>query len=73
MVGFHAPAAVSQEIVTRLNREINRLPGAPQVRERIQALGGEPTPMSPAEFSERARIDRGRLGVVIRAAGVQAD
>ncbi len=71
--GFYAPAGVGQEIVMRLNREINRLLVTPQVRERIEALGGEPSPMSPAEFNERTRIDRERFGVVIRAAGIKAD
>ncbi len=71
--GFYAPAAVSQEIVVRLNREINRLLGTPQVRERIEALGGEPTPITPAQFGEMSRVDRERFGVVIRAAGIKAD
>jgi len=71
--GFYAPSGVSQEVVARLNREINRLLATPQVRERIEALGGEPSPMSPAEFNERTRVDRERFGVVIRAAGIKAD
>jgi tripartite-type tricarboxylate transporter receptor subunit TctC len=71
--GFYAPSGVSQEIVARLNREINRLLGTPQVRERIEALGGEPSPMTPAQFNQMSRIDRERFGVVIRAAGIKPD
>ena len=39
--GFYAPAGTPADVVSRLNREINRTLGLPAVRERIQALGGE--------------------------------
>ena len=71
--GFYAPAGVPGEVVARLNREINRSLGGGAVRERILALGGEPAPMSPAEFSERQRVDRERFGAVIRAQGIKPD
>ncbi|MBL8380311.1 MAG: tripartite tricarboxylate transporter substrate binding protein [Burkholderiales bacterium] len=71
--GFYAPGGTSAEIIGRLNREINRILGTAAVRERIVALGGEPAPMSPAEFAERARIDRERFGVIIKAQGIKPD
>ena len=71
--GFYAPAGVAADTITRLNREINRILGTPAVRDRITALGGEPAPMSPAEFGDRQRADRERFGAVIKAQGIKAD
>ena len=71
--GFYAPAGVAPDTITRLNREINRILGTPAVRERITALGGEPAPMSPAEFGLRQQADRERFGAVIKAQGIKAD
>jgi tripartite-type tricarboxylate transporter receptor subunit TctC len=71
--GIYAPAAVPSDVVARLNREINRILQTQPVRERITALGGEAAPMTPAEFSEKQRIDRERFGVLIREAGIKAE
>ena len=71
--GFYAPAGVAADTITRLNREINRILGTPAVRDRITVLGGEPAPMSPAEFGDRQRADRERFGAVIKAQGIRAD
>ncbi|MFN0164707.1 MAG: Bug family tripartite tricarboxylate transporter substrate binding protein [Burkholderiales bacterium] len=71
--GFYAPAGTSAETIARLNREVNRILGTAAVRDRVLALGGEPAPMSPAEFAERARVDRERFGVVIKAQGIRPD
>ena len=71
--GFYAPAGVAPDTIARLNREINRILGTPAVRDRITALGGEPAPMSPAEFGDRQRADRERFGAVIKAQGIKAD
>ena len=71
--GLYAPAGVAPDTIARLNREINRILGTPAVRDRITALGGEPAPMSPAEFGDRQRADRERFGAVIKAQGIKAD
>ncbi|MBL8382344.1 MAG: tripartite tricarboxylate transporter substrate binding protein [Burkholderiales bacterium] len=71
--GFYAPAGTAAETIARLNREVNRILGTPAVRERILALGGEPAPMTPAEFGNRQLADRDRFGAVIKAQGIRAD
>jgi tripartite-type tricarboxylate transporter receptor subunit TctC len=71
--GFYAPAATPPEVVTRLNREINRILGTPLLRERIAALGGEPVPMSPAEFGAKAAEDSRRFGAIIRERRIAGD
>ena len=71
--GFYAPSGVPQEIVTRLNREINRALQTPAVRERITALGGDVLQLTPAEFADRQKIDGARFGVIVRERKISGD
>ena len=64
--GFYAPAGTPAGVVTRLNREINRILELPGPRERILALGGEPSPMTPDQFHDKAMEDARRFGQIIR-------
>jgi len=73
MFGFYAPAGVPQDIVMRLNREINRQLQTPAIRDRVAALGGEVAPMTPAEFAERGRRDAERFGAIIRERKIVGD
>ncbi len=71
--GFYAPTGTAPEVVNRLNREINRILGTAAVRERIQALGGEALPISPAEFAAKASEDSRRFGAIIRERQIVGD
>jgi tripartite-type tricarboxylate transporter receptor subunit TctC len=71
--GFYAPSGTPAEVVTRLNREINKLLGTPAVRERIAALGGEALAASPAEFASKAAEDSQRFGAIIKERKIAAD
>ena len=71
--GFYAPAGTPTEVVSRLNREINRTLNLPAVRDRIQSLGGEPLAISPAEFASKASEDSARFGAIIRERKIVAD
>ncbi|MGH6625915.1 MAG: Bug family tripartite tricarboxylate transporter substrate binding protein [Burkholderiaceae bacterium] len=71
--GFYAPAGLPAEIVTRLNREINKILGTQAVKDRIAALGGEVAPMSPAEFGAKAHEDTARFGKLIRERQIKGD
>jgi tripartite-type tricarboxylate transporter receptor subunit TctC len=71
--GFYAPAGTPQEVVTRLNREINRIVGTQAVKDRILALGGEPLPLTPAEFGAKATEDSRRFGAIIKERKILAD
>jgi tripartite-type tricarboxylate transporter receptor subunit TctC len=64
--GLYAPAGTPAEVIARIDREVNRILATPAVRERILALGGEPAPMSPADFAER-------FGALIKAQGIKPD
>jgi tripartite-type tricarboxylate transporter receptor subunit TctC len=71
--GFYAPAGTPAPVIERLNREINRILDTPALRERITALGGEPAPMTPAQFAAKAEEDSKRFGAIIRERKIVGD
>lgn len=71
--GFYAPAGTPPDVVSRLNREINKVLGTQTVKDRILAIGGIPAPMTPSDFNLRASIDSTRFGALIKARGIKAD
>lgn len=71
--GFYAPSGTPAEVVTRLNREINRILGTPAVKDRIAAIGGEALPISPAEFAAKATEDSRRFGAIIKERKISAE
>ena len=71
--GILAPAGTSAEIVGRLNGEINRLLQAPGMRERLTALGAEPTGGTPEQFAQTIRSDTARWAKVVSTAGIRIE
>lgn len=71
--GFYAPTGTPAEVIARLNREINRILGTAPIREKIQTLGGDPLPLTPAEFAARATEDSKRFGAIIRERKITGD
>ena len=71
--GFYAPTATPADVVNRLNREINRILSTQALKDRIQNLGGEALPLTPAEFAARAANDSKRFGAIIRERKISGD
>jgi tripartite-type tricarboxylate transporter receptor subunit TctC len=71
--GFYAAAGTPAAVVTRLNTEINKILRSPAFVERMNAIGGVPSPMSPQEFAARAQSDSARFGALIKARNIQGD
>ena len=71
--GFYAPAGTPPAVVTRLNTEINRILATAAMKDRIQALGGVPAPMTAAEFQAKAAEDSKRFGSIIRERRIVGD
>lgn len=69
-VGVLAPAATAREIVIRLNREIVRILGLPDIRERLVGLGAEPVASTPEAFAEFLRVDMARWANVVKDARI---
>jgi tripartite-type tricarboxylate transporter receptor subunit TctC len=71
--GFYAPTGTPADVITRLNREFNRILQTPALHERMLAIGGEAMPLSPEQFHQRAVDDTKRFGAIIQARGIRAE
>ncbi len=71
--GILAPAGTPPEIVRKLNAEINRVLQMPEVRERLTALGTEPTGGTPEQFTQLIRADTARWAKVVSDAGIRIE
>ena len=62
-IGLLAPAGTPKEIVSRMQREIEKIVNLPEIQERLSASGAEPVASTPEQFgayvaSEVAKWDR---------------
>ena len=71
--GILAPAGTPRDIVRKLNAEINRILALPRVRERLAALGAEPTGGTPEEFAATIKADTARWAKVVADAGIRIE
>lgn len=69
--GIFAPKGTSAAIVKRLNREINRIIVAPDVRSHVAMAGSSYPLWTPEQFAEFIRNDRPRWGEIARTAGIE--
>jgi tripartite-type tricarboxylate transporter receptor subunit TctC len=51
--GLAGPAGIPRPIVEKLNAELRKALMAPEVRDRLEKIGGEVRPSTPAEFRDR--------------------
>ena len=72
-VGLFAPAATPAAIVSRLNDAAGRVLQDASLRDRLHALGTEPSPISQAAFVERIRSDAARYARIIEQTGVRIE
>ena len=70
-VGLFAPAGTPADIVDKIARDVARALAAPEVEERLTALGAEPMPMTPAEFTKFVGTEIDESGKVIKAANIK--
>jgi tripartite-type tricarboxylate transporter receptor subunit TctC len=71
--GIGAPKSTPAEIVERLNREINAGLAEGRIKGRLADLGGEPMPMTPAEFGKLVADETEKWGKVIRVANIRLE
>ncbi len=71
--GVFAPAGTPKEALDRLHTQFTRALAAPDVREKMLALGAEPVGNKPEEFAAYIRAERDKYARVIKASGARAD
>ena len=71
--GVIAPAATPKPVIAALNGGIVRALQSPDVLQRLQALGMNASPSTPAEFDKQIREDYALWGKVVKLSGAKAD
>jgi tripartite-type tricarboxylate transporter receptor subunit TctC len=70
--GVVGPAGVPADIVTKLNTEIGRILAQPEVRAKIEAMGGFAAPMPADRFANQLKNDFVLYDGLVKAAGLTA-
>jgi len=68
-----APRGTPPEIVEKLNQAVNAVLADPKLQARLAELGGEPMPMTPAEFGKLVAEETEKWAKVIRAANIKVE
>lgn len=69
--GIGAPIGMAVEIVEKLNREINSALANPEIKARLQDLGGKVMPGSPTDFARWTASETDRWADAIRATKIK--
>jgi len=72
-LGLFAPAATPRAIVDKLNGEVMRIVRSPEVRDRLNAAGAEPSPLPTDEFAAFVKSEVEKWGKVVAATGMTVD
>lgn len=71
--GMFAPAKTPPDIVGQLNKAIVDAVHSPDVKQRMEAFGLQPTGTSAAEFAEIQKSDANKWGPAVKASGFKAE
>ena len=71
--GVFAPAGLPADIVAKLNSEIGSAVTAAEVKERLAALGAEPSVKSPDQFGRYVRQEIAKWAKVVKDSGAKAE
>ena len=71
--GVFGPAGLPREVVATVSAALQRTLAKPEVRERIQQLGAEPTPSDTAAFTELVKRQLSIWGRNVSLAGIQPE
>ena len=71
--GIAAPKGTPPEIVENLNQAVNAVLADPRLQARLAELGGQPMPMTPAEFGKLVAAETEKWGKVIKLAGIKPE
>ncbi len=69
--GIFAPAKTPAAVINHLNRELVRMLGRPDIKEKFLAMGVEAVGSSPAELAAEVKADMARMGKVIKDVGIR--
>jgi tripartite-type tricarboxylate transporter receptor subunit TctC len=70
---FFAPAGTPAAIVTRLNKEINRILQLPDIKSRLDAQSLVFAPNTPQQFAAALKVEVARYSKMVKESGARAD
>ena len=70
---FHTTAGTPRPVIERLSTAISRAINAPEIKERLLALGLEPVGSTPDELARRMAEDTAKWAPLVKASGFRAD
>ena len=68
--GLLAPAATPKAVVAKLSEDANKVLAQPEVRQRMLALGAEPSGNTPVQFARFIREDQAKWSKLMRERGI---
>jgi tripartite-type tricarboxylate transporter receptor subunit TctC len=69
--GVLAAAATPRDVVARLNGEINKVLGRPDLREKFASQALDPVTRTPQQFTDYIKSEAGKWGKLIQEAGIR--
>ncbi len=72
-LGIVAPARAPVSIINRLNAEINRIAGLPDIQTRLETMGAQVKPGTPSEFGAFIRNETAQWAKLVAEAGIKGE
>jgi len=72
-VAMFTTGGTPKPVVEKLNRDLVRILQAPDMRERVAAIGLDPSTMTPAELGAYVKSEMAKWARAIKAAGIQPE
>jgi tripartite-type tricarboxylate transporter receptor subunit TctC len=71
--GILTTAGAPADVIARINADLKRASGEPSVKERLLALGGEPTSSTAEEYAALIRSETEKFSKIVKDAQIKAD
>ena len=71
--GLLAPAGTPRAVIDKLHAEVQRITAQPEVRERLNTLGAEPSSMSPSDFGNWLKAEIPAMAKIVKNEKITAD
>ncbi len=72
-VGIAAPTGTPNEVIRKINQEVNRILKLPEIIERLAVVGGETAGSTPEEFAARIREEAPRYAQTVARLGLKVE
>ena len=71
--GLLAPAGTPRAVIDKLHAEVQRITALPEVRERLNTLGAEPSSMSSSDFGNWLKAEIPAMAKIVKDEKITAD